>query len=361
MIAVGIPSFNEADNIAQLVGIIDRAALLLDEPVLIINADNSSEDGTAEIFRATPTRNRKVSLTTPQRGKGRNIRCILDYIIENEISYCFFVDGDMTSMETDWLQKQCAEAGRGADYVVPNYARNLQEGNATNHLFFPALNYFSQGQAPHQPVAGDIGISSKFARYLKRLPWHRSTLGYGVDIFSTMHALFGGYKVVEISLDRKIHKPGYGKMLTIFEESATSYFVARNTIKAYRNVHFTREQSKPLVLLPGDPLPEREIAERARYARTLLTRNAHASLCPWQHFSQMESEGIDASTWASILVAHEKQVGLTDGATIARSLLPYYLLRVTHYLREATAPDRAEQALAAQTALIAARYAQAGL
>lgn len=361
MIAVGIPSFNEADNIRQLVEAIDVAASALGEPLLIINADNASEDRTAEIFRLTRTKNKKVSLTTTGRGKGRNIKCIIDYIIENDIRYCFFIDGDMTSMEPDWLKKQLREADRGTDYVVPNYARYMQEGNATNHFFFPVLHYFSKGRAPYQPIAGDFGISARFAKYIQRLPWQQSTQGYGVDIFMTMHALFGGFNVVEISLDKKIHKPSYGKMITIFEESATSYFAVRKALNISHDMHFTRETSKPLTLLPGDPPPSSEIAERMRYAQSLLVKQSNNSIGTWQHLCNTQTRGLDAATWAQILVEHEKHIHCNNATKLARSLTPFYLLRVIAYLRDATTPTQAEQMLASQTALIAEKYAQADL
>jgi glycosyltransferase involved in cell wall biosynthesis len=361
MIAVGIPTFNEADNIRHLVEEIDRAALALEEPVIIINADNASKDGTAEIFRSTCTTNEKVSLITEEKGKGRNVLCILDYITAHALPYCFLVDGDVTSMEPEWLKKHILQAYRGTDYVVPNYARFMQEGNATNHVFFPLLNTLSKGRAPYQPIAGDIGISSKLATHLKSIPWHRSTFGYGVDIFITMHALFHGFNVVEISLGKKIHKPSYEKMITIFEEEVTSYFEARKSIERYNSVNFTREEDKPFSLLLGNPLSREAIEERAEYARTLLIKNANASICTWPSSLFEEQHGLDAQMWSNILAEHEKKRFIFAASALAKSLLPFYLLRVVTYLRQVNTPSDAETVLAYQTALIAEHFALAGL
>ena len=361
MIAIGIPTFNEADNIRHLVEDIDRAALALGEPVIIVNADNASNDGTAEIFRSTCTTNEKVSLITEEKGKGWNVRCILDYITAHAIAYCFLVDGDVTSMEPEWLKKHILQAHRGADYVVPNYARYMQEGNATNHVFFPLLNYLSKGRAPYQPIAGDIGISSRLATHLKSVPWHHSTFGYGVDIFITMHALFHGFNVVEIGLGKKIHKPSYEKMITIFEEEVTSYFDARKNIGRYNSVNFTREEDRPFSLLQGDPLSIEVIEARAAYAKTLLMENADTSICVWPR-SLLEGQcGLDVHMWSNVLAEHEKKRFRFAASALAKSLLPFYLLRVVAYLREVNTARDAEMALAYQTALIAERFAQAGL
>lgn len=355
MIAIGIPSFNEADNIGQLVQAIDRAALTLHEPIVIINADNNSEDATADVFRATCTTNKKVALTTTKKGKGRNIQCIIKYVVENEIRYCFFVDGDVTSMDPEWIIKHIAEANRGIDYVVPNYSRKMQEGNATNHFFFPVLSYFSKGRSPYQPIAGDVGISLRLARHLTKLSWSQPMLGYGVDIFMTMTALFNGYKVVEISLERKLHKPSYGKMINIFEEAAASYFEVREGITDYSTVHFTKEEDKLPVLLAGEPIPVEEVEKRTKFAKMLLANSGSNSSYAIGAF------GLDAETWAQALVEHEKQIGINDGLSIARSLTPFYLLRVTDYLRKTINPIQAQQALDHQRAVIAKYYAKAGL
>ena len=359
MIAVGIPSFNEADNIKSLVKSLDVAALALNEPIIIVNSDNSSQDGTAEIFRSVNISNKKISLTTAERGKGRNVKRIIEYIKENDIDYCFFVDGDVTSMEPDWLKRHLAAARQGIDYVVPNYSRKMQEGNATNHFFFPVLQYFSKGRAPHQPIAGDIGMSLRLAKYLHSLQWHESTLGYGVDIFISMHALFDGFRVVEINLDRKIHKPSYGKMIRIFEEETTSYFQARNIIKDYSNMGFTKEGTKPLSLLQGDPIPDEEIEKRLRYAQALFVENTKNSVNTLPNF-QLTSR-LSASEWADILVEHEQRIGLTHTLTLAKSLTPFYLLRVTTYLKELKTTKQAQIELAYQASLISERYAQAGI
>lgn len=360
MIAVGIPTFNEADNIVHLVQQVDAAAVALGASVTIVNADNSSLDGTAEVFRSVLTANQKVSLLTTDRGKGNNVRRILDYVVGHDIPYCFFVDGDVLSWQPNWLSNHLAQAMRGADYVVPNYARNLQEGNATNHIFFPVLNYFTQGRSPFQPIAGDIGISLKLAKHLTTLAWHRATMGYGVDIFISMHALFGGFKVVEIGLERKVHKPSFGKMTTIAEEEATSYYEARHVVRNRRAVHFTREVDKPAALLSGNPLPTEEVAGLIKHAISLIETRAD-SLLYRRPILRHSHRGIDSETWADVMLAHEKQVGLVDAPTIARSLTPFYLLRATEYLLEALTPTKAQEVLSHQTSLIGAYYAAAGL
>ena len=159
MIAIGMPSFNEADNIAQLTRAIDKHASLFHQPVVIINCDNNSPDGTAQVFQSAKTINEKVSLISRLPGKGRNIRRILEYVCANDIDYCLLIDGDVTSFEPVWFKKHLDAMKRGMDYVVPSYSRYMQEGNMTNHYAYPLLRYWTMGRSPRQPIAGDFGIS----------------------------------------------------------------------------------------------------------------------------------------------------------------------------------------------------------
>ena len=78
MLVIGIPTLNEADNIAHLVSKIDATAKKLGISIVIINSDNNSPDNTAEIFSKTKTECKKISLQTSEKGKGLNIFKILE-------------------------------------------------------------------------------------------------------------------------------------------------------------------------------------------------------------------------------------------------------------------------------------------
>ena len=75
-IIVGIPSYNEADNIAFVA---EQASLGLKKyfpklKAVIINVDNNSEDGTKEAFLNAKTKVPKIYISTPKgiTGKGNN-------------------------------------------------------------------------------------------------------------------------------------------------------------------------------------------------------------------------------------------------------------------------------------------------
>ncbi|MGR5914502.1 glycosyltransferase [Bacillus pacificus] len=62
MIAIGIPTYNEAKNISKLTQLIDCVAVKIGLEIVIINADNNSPDNTATIFTSVKTLNKKYLL-----------------------------------------------------------------------------------------------------------------------------------------------------------------------------------------------------------------------------------------------------------------------------------------------------------
>ncbi len=336
MIAVGIPSFNEADNIVQLVTAIDTAASSLNMNIILINADNDSPDLTAECFREVETRAEKVSLITNQKGKGYNLKSIINYIATREdITYCLFVDGDIISFETEWLIKHSASKEKNYDYVIPNYSRNMQEGNTTNHFIYPELFWLTSGKAPYQGIAGDFGISKKFANHLSKQVWPESSLGYGVDIFMTLQALFSDMRITEISLNRKIHKPSFDKMVGMFQQVAESYFETRNRLSLTNGTNFDRQYGNKLTLLTGEIILADKLNERRNTALELYEVNEVNGL----HICDLpDNNDLGLTEWVEILASHEIHRRDYAPSELALSLTPFYLLRVITYLSTTKSP-----------------------
>lgn len=340
MIAVGIPTYNEADNISELAQMIDSTAVSISEEIIIINSDGGSSDNTANIFQKTKTQNQKVSLTATLRGKGYNVKNIVDYVASNkEISYCMLVDGDVNSFNIDWLKKHINASKSGADYVVPNYSRYIQEGNTTNHFIYPLLSHLTSGKAPYQGIAGDFGLSYKFIQYLQELNWSDASLKYGVDIFMTINALFGGMKVREITLGNKLHKPSFDKMVRMFQEVAESYYAARKQISVNPPIDFRRDTNIQPSLLAGIPIDSARLNDRLSEALELFKKNKTAGLIIVE---EPKSNLLDAEQWSHILAMHERELNNYAPKQLAESLTPFYLTRVVTYLRSISSTHEAK-------------------
>src|SRR5205807_5647594 len=88
-IAVGIPSFQEADRISYVVKRVDEglAEICASSEAIIVNLDSYSRDGTNEVFISTSTKSSKATLLIP-RGKGRAMLAFFEFCIANNIPYC---------------------------------------------------------------------------------------------------------------------------------------------------------------------------------------------------------------------------------------------------------------------------------
>jgi hypothetical protein len=234
-LAVGIPTFQEADSIENVVRQVDEGLLRLCAPsdCVIVNVDSDSLDRTSEVFLNTPTRCRKESfvISAQPRGKGRNVLRFFEYCAEQSISALAIVDGDLRSITPDWIEALLTPVLRGeADYVAPLYQRHRFDGSLTNHFAYPLLNaYF--GRAPRQPVGGEFAFSASFLDYLLRQPLADAMLGYGIDIFLTTNALGGGFKLAQARLARKLHKLSLPKWHLIQPQAIAA---ALGTLRQYQ-------------------------------------------------------------------------------------------------------------------------------
>ena len=219
-IAVVIPSYKEADSIAHPVKVASEGLIKYfpDAKGVIINADNASPDGTEEAFLGTETGVPKIYITTPENtpGKGWNFANAFrkGYALGVRAFVC--VDADLISITPEWIKYMAGPIlEEGCDYLAPLYSRHKYDGTITNNICYPLI-YGIFGRDIRQPIGGDFALSARLARHLVSVPWHRTTHQYGVDIFMTMHALLGGYRIAQVGLGAKIHKPSAPKLGAMF-------------------------------------------------------------------------------------------------------------------------------------------------
>jgi len=217
-IAVGIPSFQEADRISYVVKRVDEGLRQIcnRSECIIINVDSHSTDGTNAAFLATMTQSPKRTLWVP-RGKGRAMLAFFDFCVSHGVSWCATVDADLESIESDWIPRLLKPIREGADFAIPVYTRNRFESNITNHFAYPLLSSV-YGAGLRQPLGGEFGYSRRLCEYLIAQPRHPKTLEYGIDIFITSNALAGGFSISEVYLGRKIHAPSFYHMESTFRQ-----------------------------------------------------------------------------------------------------------------------------------------------
>lgn len=220
-IIVGIPSFNEADNIGYVTKIVDDglSKYFKNRLTAIINVDNDSPDGTKDHFLMQKTKSPKVYISTPRgvRGKGNNFYNLFKAVKKFGAKVIIVVDADLKSITPEWIKLFAEPIIKGYDYATPIYSRNEYDGTITNNITFPLI-YGLLGKDIRQPIGGDFAFSNKMAEHWLKQKWHETTKQYGIDIFMTMNAIFGGFKIAQVGLGTKIHKPSAPKLGPMFSQ-----------------------------------------------------------------------------------------------------------------------------------------------
>jgi len=222
---VGIPSFNEADNIGFVAEKVDfgLSKFFPGLKSVIVNCDNYSPDGTGAVFLKTKTKNPKIYISTPKslRGKGYNFYNLFQEAEKLNAKAVAVVDADLLSIKPNWMNFLLKPILKGYDYITPYYARSEYDGSITNHICYPLI-YGLFGYNIRQPIGGDFSFSPKLSCACLKSKWHSTTYKYGIDIFMTMTAILNDLKIAQTGLGAKIHKPSAPKLGPMFSQVVTT-------------------------------------------------------------------------------------------------------------------------------------------
>ena len=205
-IVVGVCTKNCADTVAGVLKAVDRglAQFFPAKHSMIVVSDGFSTDATQEKVQETETTTEVMF--TPQTGglgKGNGVRTILEIARDRGASAVALVDGDLTSIKTNWVHKLAGPILAGRDLVVPYYLRHHYDGVITNQIAYPLTNVLF-GVGVRQPIGGEYGIS---ARLLERLLQHELfPEKFGIDIFITLVATSEQMEIAEAVLGVKEHE-----------------------------------------------------------------------------------------------------------------------------------------------------------
>ncbi|KHE93339.1 MAG: glycosyltransferase [Candidatus Scalindua rubra] len=220
-VVVGIPSYNESDTIPYVTKTVGEGLeeYFPDKKCIIVNVDNNSPDNTREAFLDTKTRIEKKYISTAHgvRGKGNNMLNLFNFSKDASADVTIVVDADLRSITKEWIEYLGSPVVDGYDYVIPLYSRHQFDGTITNHICYPAM-FGMLSMDIRQPIGGEFAFSPRLIKYLLKQSWTESTRQYGIDIFMTLNAALGGFKICQSGLGTKIHKASAPKLGIMFEQ-----------------------------------------------------------------------------------------------------------------------------------------------
>ncbi|ODS31401.1 MAG: hypothetical protein SCARUB_03478 [Candidatus Scalindua rubra] len=313
----------------------------------IINVDNNSTDGTREAFLGTETNNvlkRYVSTEEGVVGKGNNMRNLFIEVERLKAKAIIVVDADIKSATPEWVKILATPILNGHDFVTPLYTRNEYDGTITNHITYPLIYSIFKANI-RQPIGGDFAFSPKMARYWIGLAWERSTRHYGIDTFMTTSALLNGFKLCQVVLGSKIHKPSAPKLGTMFTQVISTLFA---NISKFKNVwmngsgnkecpvhgHFNHEDPQSLsVDYKGIKKESVEgFSKKDRLLSTILLPS-HYHIIKKMHLARRWNIGPEL--WARILYDFIFAYEITENKEeVVEALKPLYFARVASFYRQ---------------------------
>ena len=219
-ILVGVPTYNDAKTVAQVVQAI-RAGLLKFFPrqrAVIINADGGSRDGSQDLVRAASISDLQhvsnlhalrtlhcISTQYPGGpGTGTALHTILSAAELLRATVCAVVSPESISIEPDWMNRLMSPVSKdGFDLVTPTYRRHKFDGMLVRSLVYP-MNRAVYSRRVREPYPSEFAFSGRLASYfLGQDVWSHDPGRDGAEIFLTIAAIAGNFRLAQAFLGPK--------------------------------------------------------------------------------------------------------------------------------------------------------------
>lgn len=226
-IVIGIPSYNESDSITHVAEVVGKGLekYFPNKKCIIVNVDNDSPDNTKEAFLKAKTRIEKKYISTGKgvRGKGNNILNLLNFSRQVNAEAAATVDADLKSIRAKWVEYLIKPVYNGYDFITPYYSRHQFDGTLTNHICYPVM-FGMLSLDIRQPIGGEFSFSPRMIDYWLKQQWLETVKHYGIDVFLTLNAVFGDFKICQSGLGTKVHKASAPKLGIMFEQVINTLF-----------------------------------------------------------------------------------------------------------------------------------------
>lgn len=371
-ILVGLPSYNEVENISYVTHVVDEGLKKISDnnpltDAIIVNVDSSSQDGTVKKFLDTEVYCNKQSIVVGGLpGKGKNIFEFLKYGIKEEGDLFLLFDSDIKSINADWIVKMANSLIKdNVDFAFPRYKRNRFEGSTTNHFAYPIVYGLGRGDM-RQPIAGDFGLSKNFANFISNSTAPHYANYYGIDIYLSLSAVLNDFLAKDISLERKIHSPSFGKMAYMFPQIASTFLdiVKDYDLSIFSSELFMINCAEEYCTDNMSDFSHKEEAERINsvYKKELL--GGCAQYKRWftdieKYKGEILEIGIGCELWAQILanwIIYFLQNKDEDSGCFAQELLPFFFIHVVSFWQYVQ--DKSAEAVEREIVLQAQHFRQ---
>jgi len=209
-----IPTYNEKENISELV----KAITSLSVPFDILVIDDNSPDGTASLVKEMiPFFPNLHLLERPAKlGLGRAYIAGFDWALQRDYKYIFEMDADFSHNPQDLVRlfeacdRDGADLAIGSRYISGVNVVNWPMGRVLMSYIASIYVRIITGMNIKDTTAGFKCYRREVLRSIE--PAHIKSVGYGFQIEMKFTAWRLGYKVVEIPIIFTDRKAGTSKM-----------------------------------------------------------------------------------------------------------------------------------------------------
>ncbi len=223
-LVVGIPSYNNAETIGSVIqaaqtGLTKYCSSLKG---VIIHADGGSTDGTPRLALELAREESPLvqvgypiypvhKLTPPYYGipgKGNAFQTIFSLAQRLGARACIILDAEHQNTAPEWIEGLVRPVlERGYDFVAPYYRRHKYDGLLTTSVVYPIIRAL-YGKRIRHPIGSHFGLSvGLLDHYLDQDVWDSDVARFGIEMWLTMQAMRGGFKLCQAVLGTRIHVP----------------------------------------------------------------------------------------------------------------------------------------------------------
>lgn len=231
-IVVGIPSFHSGLAVVHVIKtVVDGLEKYFPgRKALILVSDGGSTDDTREFAEQVEVNSyhieKLVAIYRGIPGKGSGLRAIFEIAHFLQADAVAVFDSDLVSITPKWVKNLIEPVSAGYDLVCPYYRRFKLDGTITNTIAYN-LTRALYGQQIRQPIGGDFGVSRRLVKhYLDQEVWDSDVARFGIDIYMTVSAIVGNFKICQARLGAKIHgeKDPAGDLGPMFQQVVGTIF-----------------------------------------------------------------------------------------------------------------------------------------
>ena len=221
---MGVVSYQDGETIGAVTralrdGVASRFAGVDSRFIL---ADTGSGDGTAarardalagsgQLVEVPVFRSTADLLEVPYHGipgKARALHAILTAARDLDARACVLFDASVSSVTPEWVEWLARPVlDHGFDFVAPYYHRRPFEGALTKGVVYPLVSAL-YGVRLRQPAAAEFACSGPLVDHLLADDlWDRDGTQAGIDLWLSISATSGDFRLGEAALGVRAHHP----------------------------------------------------------------------------------------------------------------------------------------------------------